>query len=189
VQVQIALGNPQAALICLDMQLEQALSNGLAQRVIELSLVETLAWQAMGDRPRAATTLERALGMAQPERYLRIFDRGPLMTRILAEAARQGYYQEYARRILKVIAVPESTSKGDRPARPVHEFPVESLSRRELEVLQLIAQGDTNQQIAEKLVVTVGTVKSHINHILSKLEAHNRTEAVARARSLGLLEI
>ncbi len=65
----------------------------------------------------------------------------------------------------------------------------EHLSERELEVLRLMARGASNHEIAERLVITVGTVKSHINHILGKLEAHNRTEAVARARELGLLEI
>jgi LuxR family maltose regulon positive regulatory protein len=64
----------------------------------------------------------------------------------------------------------------------------ERLSERELEVLRLIAQGATNHEIAGQLVITVGTVKSHINHILGKLDSHNRTEAVARARGLGLLE-
>jgi LuxR family transcriptional regulator, maltose regulon positive regulatory protein len=151
-------------------------------------LLEALTWQAAGDRSRAADALERALGAAQPEGYLRIFDRGPLMIQMLAEAARQGHYQEYARRILNIITAPEFTSQRDKGSQPAQEFPVESLSQRELEVLRLIAQGATNQEIAEKLVVTVGTVKSHINHILSKLGAHNRTEAAARARSLGLLE-
>jgi len=63
------------------------------------------------------------------------------------------------------------------------------LSDREMEVLRMIAQGATNQEIAQQLVVTVGTVKSHINHILGKLDSHNRTEAVAKARQLGLLDI
>jgi LuxR family maltose regulon positive regulatory protein len=65
----------------------------------------------------------------------------------------------------------------------------ERLSERELEVLRLMARGASNQVIADQLVITVGTVKSHINHILGKLEARNRTEAVARAREWGLLEI
>lgn len=64
----------------------------------------------------------------------------------------------------------------------------ESLTERELEVLRLMAQGASNQAIAEKLFITVGTVKSHINHVLGKLHAHNRNEAVARARALGWLE-
>ena len=65
----------------------------------------------------------------------------------------------------------------------------ERLSERELEVLRLMARGASNQTIADQLVITVGTVKSHINHILGKLEARNRTEAVARARARGVLEI
>jgi LuxR family maltose regulon positive regulatory protein len=65
----------------------------------------------------------------------------------------------------------------------------ERLSERELEVLRLMARGASNQAIADQLVITVGTVKSHINHILGKLEARNRTEAVARAREQRLIEI
>ena len=77
-----------------------------------------------------------------------------------------------------------ATLSGDAAVAP-HE----TLSNRELEVLRLMARGASNQAIADQLVITVGTVKSHINHILGKLEAHNRTEAVARAREWGLLEI
>jgi LuxR family maltose regulon positive regulatory protein len=64
---------------------------------------------------------------------------------------------------------------------------LDPLTERELEVLYLIAEGLSNQQIADQLVIGVGTVKGHINHLLSKLSAQNRTEAVARARRLGLL--
>jgi LuxR family maltose regulon positive regulatory protein len=54
-------------------------------------------------------------------------------------------------------------------------------------VLQLLASGATNLEVAERLVISLGTVKSHINHLMTKLDARNRTEAVARARGLGLL--
>ena len=63
------------------------------------------------------------------------------------------------------------------------------LSQREMDVLHLMAEGASNQAIAEQLVISVGTVKSHINHILNKLNASNRTAAVARARQLGWLDI
>ncbi len=66
---------------------------------------------------------------------------------------------------------------------------LDPLTSRELDLLRLLASGATNQEIAGQLFITVGTVKSHVNHILGKLDAHNRTEAVARARALGLLEI
>lgn len=82
--------------------------------------------------------------------------------------------------------------RGEKPAAGAETIhPLESgerLSKREPEVLRLIARGASNQAIAGKLVITVGTVKCHINHILCKLDAHNRTEAVARARELGWLE-
>jgi LuxR family maltose regulon positive regulatory protein len=61
------------------------------------------------------------------------------------------------------------------------------LTNRELEILELVAEGATNQFIADQLVISLGTVKGHLNHILSKLDAHNRTEAAARGRELGLL--
>jgi LuxR family maltose regulon positive regulatory protein len=64
---------------------------------------------------------------------------------------------------------------------------VEPLSNRELQVLRLLAAGKSNQQIADELVVVVDTVKKHVSHILDKLEAANRTQAVARARAMGLL--
>jgi LuxR family maltose regulon positive regulatory protein len=74
---------------------------------------------------------------------------------------------------------------GPSELRPETQNP---LTTREMEILALMAGGASNQDIAGRLVVTVGTVKGHVNHILDKLEAHNRTEAVARARKLGLLE-
>jgi len=73
---------------------------------------------------------------------------------------------------------------ADRPQAKLQS----PLTPRELEILSLMAVGASNQEIAKRLVVTVGTVKGHVNHILDKLEARNRTEAVARARKLGLLE-
>jgi LuxR family maltose regulon positive regulatory protein len=69
------------------------------------------------------------------------------------------------------------------------ELLLDPLTGRELEILSLIAQGCSNRQIADKLVISVGTVKGHVNHILSKLDAPNRTGAVARARDLSLLDV
>ncbi len=112
------------------------------------------------------------------------------MTRLLVEAAQSGVYREYLECILAAIGVPETDwGQADSAARSAQTPGGERLSERELEVLRLMAQGATNGEIAEQLVITVGTVKSHINHILGKLDSHNRTEAVARARGLGLLEI
>jgi LuxR family maltose regulon positive regulatory protein len=197
---QIALGKAQAARPYLERQLDLAEAHGLTNRVIELSLLEAQVWRAQGDNQRTWGALERALGAAQLEGYLRIFDQGTALTRLLVEAANRGICRDYIRQILTVIGTPQrlemeraggaalSGAVVYSSQTPFLES-VEHLSERELEVLRLMARGASNHEIAKQLVITVGTVKSHINHILGKLEAHNRTEAVARARTLGLLEI
>jgi LuxR family maltose regulon positive regulatory protein len=184
IRLQIATGNAHRVWPNLERQLDLAQAHGLANRLIELSLLEAQAWRAGGDDRRAWDALERALAAAQPEGYIHIFDQGSALTQLLLEAAQRGISKEYIRRILVSIGVPEGPA-----ARPVLTPHGESLSQRQLEVLRLVAQGATNREIAEQLVITVGTVKSHLNHILRKLDAHNRTEAVARARALGLLDI
>jgi LuxR family maltose regulon positive regulatory protein len=204
VRTQIAIGNTQAVWSYLGRQIELAEAQGLTNRVIELSLLEAQASRVEGDNGRTWAALERALEAAQPEGYLRIFDQGASLTRLLGEAAKRGIARgksrDYLERILVVIGAPQSFEmerEGDvilpgvagRSSQVSNLESGEHLSERELEVLRLMARGASNHEIAEQLVITVGTVKSHINHILGKLEAHNRTEAVARARELGLLEI
>ena len=101
-------------------------------------------------------------------------------------------FAEYIEQLLAVIdheAGPSGGVDQSGGAGPTVLESGERLSERELEVLRLMARGASNQAIADQLVITVGTVKSHINHILGKLEARNRTEAVARAREWGLLGI
>jgi LuxR family transcriptional regulator, maltose regulon positive regulatory protein len=196
-QIQIALGNPQPALEYLQRQFDRAATNGLKNRVIELSVLQALGWRAEDDRPRVWSALEHALSAALPEAYIHTFNIGPSLTQLLCEADlpveadQRGIFKEYIDRILAAKGMPEALGLGREgsAARSAQTPYGESLSERELEVLRLIAQGATNHEIAEQLVITVGTVKSHINHILGKLNSHNRTEAVARARGLGLLEI
>lgn len=191
---QIKVGNLQPARSILDRQLDLSLANHLTNRVIELSLLEAQLEQKEGNREKTLSALERALSLAQPAGYLRIFDQGPALTRLLVEAAAAGVCRGYIGQILAAIESPKTVALQSPDTTPLTSQQsdlgiVENLSERELELLQLMAQGATNQAIAEKLVITVGTVKSHINHILAKLNAHNRTEAVARARSLGLVKI
>jgi LuxR family maltose regulon positive regulatory protein len=191
VHVQLAIGKPQVVTSYLARQLDLAEAHGLTTRVIEISLLEAQARRAVGDDQHARAALERALSAAQPEGYVRIFDQGPALTQLLVEAAQRGMFKEYIERILAVIGLPEALNleREGSAARSAQMPYGESLSERELQVLRLMACGATNHEIAEQLVITVGTVKSHINHIFGKLDAHNRTEAVARARGLGLIEI
>ena len=204
VRARIAIGKAQAVWSYLERQLDLAQTHGLTNRVIELSLLEAQAARAENDLDRAWAALDRALAAARPESYLRIFDQGIALTRLLVEAADHdiapGKSRDYIGQILAVVGAPKSLERGQvgdailsslagRSSQAIELESVERLSEREIEVLRLMARGASNHEIAEKLVITVGTVKSHINHILGKLEAHNRTEAVARARELGLLGI
>jgi DNA-binding NarL/FixJ family response regulator len=87
--------------------------------------------------------------------------------------------------------VPEreaAATAEERAAAPSRSGLAEALTERELEVLRLVADGDSNQDIARNLVVSLATVKTHINHIFGKLDAESRVQVVARARALGLLE-
>jgi LuxR family maltose regulon positive regulatory protein len=196
--VQISLGNGQATRPMLEQQLELAKAHGITNRVIELSLLEAeleaKAGDSAGDNERTWKALERALTAAQKAGYLRIFDQGPALARLLVEAARRSICPDYVRQILTTIKPSKALDVGPEvrlaaSALPASSFDiVEPLSERELEVLALVARGASNREIAEQLVITVGTVKSHLNHILRKLDAQNRTEAAARARALGLLD-
>lgn len=189
-RAQVSIGKPQAALVYIERQLDQARAHDLVDRVIELSLLEAQARQALGDEQHTWAALERALSAAQPAGYIRDFDQGPALTRLLVEAARRGICRDYVGQVLAATGMSQTSDLGhERSAARSAQMPYdESLSERELEVLRLMARGASNHAIAGQLVITVGTVKSHINHILGKLDAHNRTEAVAKARGLGLLD-
>jgi LuxR family maltose regulon positive regulatory protein len=154
--------------------------------------LQALALRAKDRKSRAIDVMGQALALAEPEGYVRTFvDEGPAMAVLLSEALetwRRGRLDpanevpmHYFR---KLIAVLERDATG--AALSAAELP-EPLSERELEVLLLIAAGKTNRQIATELFVGVGTVKTHINNLYRKLDAHSRTQAVARARELNLI--
>ncbi len=200
VRVAVGAGRARDALAYLERQIDLASIHGLAHRVIELSLLEAQAAESEGDRQRCWSALERGLGIAQDEGYFRTFDQGSELIRLLKAAANRGICREYVGRILAEIAgvsprqtggsqVRGPTQAATRPNQGTTGQIINPLSDREREVLFLMARGVSNQEIAGKLVITVGTVKSHVNHILEKLNAHNRTEAVALARDQGLLDL
>ena len=134
----------------------------------------------------AFALLESSLALAEPEGYIQIFlDVGDAIQALLAAYLRleKPGYKQYAQKVLDAFSLKiEAGSPGLKPVGLI-----ELLSRRELEVLQLIALGNTNQEIARQLVVSTGTVKAHTANIFRKLDVANRTEAVARARQVGIL--
>ncbi len=155
--------------------------------VIEILVQQALAHEAQGNIPPALVSLERALMLAEPEGYVRIFvDEGMPMAHLLSAAAAHGIMPDYTGKLLAVFEAEQQKSENKSylpPAQPL----IEPLSQRELEVLQLIAQGLSNREISERLFLALSTVKGHNRIIFGKLEVQRRTEAVARARELGLL--
>lgn len=130
----------------------------------------------------ALTFLAEALKLAQPEGYIRIFiDEGGLLAPLLRKALSQGITPEYTGKLLTIIEA-EKRRKGTLPPQTSG-----ILSEREIEVLHLLAAGSSNRQIAQKLIVSLSTAKTHVHNILEKLNAKNRTQAIALGRELKLL--
>jgi LuxR family maltose regulon positive regulatory protein len=133
------------------------------------------------------------MSLAEPGGFIRIFiDEGITMAQLLAEAAARGVMPAYVGRLISAFEAEKSSSSGEShrtssPASPLSQPLDEPLSQRELEVLQLIAQGLSNREISERLFLALDTVKGHNRKIFDKLQVQSRTEAIARARELGLL--
>ena len=147
--------------------------------------------QEIGDSEHVLTALTECLALAEPEGYVRVFlDEGQPMQMLLAQwlaHASAGPLRDYAIQLLSHFdAEPQVVTAVQKKASPTGDL-VEPLSERELEVLHLIATGRTNKEIAQQLIVALGTVKAHTASIFRKLDVANRTEAVAQARQLGIL--
>ena len=191
VRVYISQKNNEKAIDLLSHLNESARSAGRIGRVVEILLLKALALQKSGDSEEAILALTECLTLAVPAGYVRIFlDEGQPMQILLAQwlaHASAGPLRDHAFHLLSQFDhKPHAVTAAQEKVSPPYEL-VEPLSPRELEVLNLIALGRTNQEIAQQLVVARGTIKAHTANIFRKLDVANRTEAVARARQLGLL--
>jgi LuxR family maltose regulon positive regulatory protein len=172
----------QRALRLLERVLASAEAEGRAGIAVEALALQALARQARGERAEALVLLERALRLAEPEGYVRVFaDLGLPFGRLLQEARSRGVLPGYVATLLRAFG-PAAGLRAVAGALP------EPLTERELDVLRLLAAGLTNREIAAKLVISPETVKKHSANLYGKLDAANRTQAVARARELRLLE-
>jgi LuxR family maltose regulon positive regulatory protein len=178
----LARGEAGAALALGRGLLQQAQAGRRTGRVIEVLVLQALAWQAKSDLDRALAALEGAVALAQPEGYVRVFlDEGQAMTRLLHHASAHRPGMAYLAELLRALG--EISGPAELAAQPA----VEPLTRRELEVLRLIAAGQSNQAIAANLVISITTVKRHISNLYAKLGVKSRTQAVSLGRALKLI--
>ena len=189
--------DPGAALALLERLHAAAVSQDRAGSVIEIGALQALALAAAGEETAAVDALAGALALACPQGYVRVFaDEGPPMAALLGalvaaqraeQAAARGVPLGCLARVLRAFGGKDAMEGSRRGAAAVVPGLVEQLTARELEVLALLAAGAPNPRIAGQLVVSLDTVKKHVSHLLGKLGAANRTEAVTRARQLGLI--
>lgn len=173
---------------------EAAEDGGRNGRLIEIHCLQALVMDAQDHSEQALNLLTKALSIAQPEGFVRTFlDLGDPLVAILKQVAAQGnligkasiaesLIADYARQL---VATDEDEDKIELEEK-VQNF-ISPLTEREIEVLRWLSEGLTNKAIAEKLVVAPSTVKQHLKNIYNKLNAHNRTEAVAIGRQQELL--
>ena len=195
-RVLLAQDRPGPALTLLQRLLATSASQGRTGSVIEIQALRALALAARGDHAGALGALAEAVTLACPQGYVRVFaDEGApmraLLTRLSAarkdqRAPARDIDPDYLAGLLRACGQAGAAPPSRRAAAALPGM-VEPLTDREVEVLRLLAAGRSNQRIAHELVVTLDTVKKHVTHVLAKLGAANRTEAVARARQLGLI--
>jgi LuxR family maltose regulon positive regulatory protein len=204
-RVLLATGRSDRAVELLDSLYALAAAQGRTGSIVQVRALQALALAASGNQTAALTALAEALALAGPEGYVRVFaDETAAMARLLGRltaaertgqvtltpAVPPGYLDRLAQALRpgRARPAPRETDVADHAHQTVEPAGlVEPLTRRELQVLELMAVGRSNQQIADELVIVLDTVKKHVGHILDKLAAANRTQAVARARALGLV--
>jgi LuxR family maltose regulon positive regulatory protein len=194
-RVLTSFGLHPDAISLLDRLLEPSLAEARIGSAIEIQALQSLIFKNLGNASHALECLEQALNLAEQEGYVRVFlDEGEPMRLLLAEyqsvlkkrigATTKGSSLRlltYTDKLLAAFATPAPIAPQE------FETAIERLSEREMEILRLINEGLSNQEIAEILVIAVSTVKSHINHLYGKLGTQRRTQAISVARDLGLL--
>jgi ATP/maltotriose-dependent transcriptional regulator MalT len=192
-RVHLAQGDSSAALAVLEPFRQQMETRGWADKRLNAMVLQAVALHLKGEKTLATQVLGEALALAEPGGFIRLFvDEGPSMAQLLSEAAAHGVMPDYIGKLLAAFQdvthdEGQTTKLSSSVMRSGPSSLVDSLSQRELEILQLIAQGLSNREIGERLFLALDTVKGHNRRIYDKLQVSSRTEAIARARELGLL--
>jgi len=193
----MALARAGDALMLLDPMLSRAEHEGRIETVIQIQIYRSLALRAQGDATQALVALERALTLAEPSGYIRIFvDEGEPLRPLIADFTRSVQIERQAhgesRRLIEythklLAAFPQVTPVAKSAVSIQQSAMIEPLSERELDVLRLLPSELSTTEMANELVISVNTLRTHLKSIYDKLGAHSRYEAVARAREWGLL--
>ena len=178
IRLLIAQGKKPVALEKLQTLYKETVQGGVQSDLIAIRMNQALAADTVDS---AVELVAEVLAMAEPEGYIRIFvDEGKLLAPLLRKAISQGIKPEYAAKLLAII-------EAEKRRKPKTKAGGALLSERELEILRLLASEISNQQIAERLFISTGTVKVHVHNILEKLGAKGRSQAVARAREIKII--
>ena len=187
-RVNLAQRDPSAALAVLEPHRRRMVEKAWADEELKALVLLAVALDAHGERAEAVEVLDEALTLAEPGGFIRIFvDEGAPMARLLYEACSRGVHAGYVRQVLAAYPVDDAGRAASPETRVAGSRLAEPLSSRELEVLPLIAEGLTNQEIAARLYLSLHTVKAHARTIYAKLGVSSRTQAVAKGRALGFL--
>ncbi len=167
--------------------LEATERDGRWGRAIELLLLQALSLEARGAQSQALEHLTRALALAEPRGYLRIFvDEGQPMASLLYRASAQKIMPGYTGKLLAIYRESETAPPTSSEVGQATASLIEPLSQRELEVFECLTEGLSNREIAQKLTISLTTVKTHTRNIYRKLDVKSRSQAVAKGRALDI---
>ena len=177
-RIYLAQKNADRALQILSPFIQKAKETGLQHEYLKGLVLQAVVYHVLNQPDAALKVLEESLALAKQGGFIRIFvDEGIVMKELLSEAVAQDIFPTYSQKLLRAF---ESTAPASQPL-------IDPLSDRELEILQLIGDGLSNREVSERLFIALDTVKGHNRNIYQKLQVKRRTEAVARARELGLI--
>lgn len=182
-RAHLAFGNPAEAMAVLEPYRALAETKRWKDEQLKAMVLQAAIWHVRGEKDQVVQILIEALELAEPGGFIRLFiGEGLPIIPLLSEAAVRGRFPDYTEQLLAAY------EREKKRRTPDSAFRLESLTQRELEILQLIAQGLSNREIGERLYLALDTVKGHNRRLFEKLQVQRRTEAIALARKLGLLE-